>query len=56
MTPVALAQKRRGTEKRGYLLAFTNIRGYNRISKRYCLKESFSLSEVAIPEQLQNFT
>lgn len=46
MTPVALVQKRTGTEKMGYLLAFTNILNITQIraSKTYFLKESFSLS------------
>lgn len=45
MAPVALAQKRTGTEeKTGYLSAFTNILNITqvRVSKTYFLKESFS--------------
>lgn len=58
MTPVALAQKRGGTEKIGYLLAFTNVLDITQVrtSKTYFFKESFSLSELAVSEQLQKFT
>lgn len=53
MTPVASAQKRRGTkEKTGYLLAFTNVLDITQVrtSKTYFFKESFSLSELAVSE------
>lgn len=42
MTPVALAQKRGGTEKIGYLLAFTNVLDITQVrtSKTYFLKRA----------------
>lgn len=50
--------EKRYREKKGYELAFTNILDIAqlRTSKTYFLKESFSLSELAVSEQLQKFT